>query len=244
MTQFSFGSGMLYGVRSDVANSTPVKFGALQDIQIEFSFQTRELYGQNQFPITIARGQGKITGKAKFAQITGATFNNLFFGQSNTAGAQVAVTGETQTIPSSGPYTITLANSGFSGDLGVIYASSGAPLTKVASAPAAGQYAVIANVYTFAAADAGSAILVAYTYAAGSAGNKTALVNLPMGQGPTFQAVFTETFNGKLTTLQLNQCVGSKLTIATKTDNFTIPEFDFSAFGDSNQNIGTLSFSE
>ena len=40
-------------------------------------------------------------------------------------------------------------------DLGVVYASTGAALTPVATAPGAGQYAVSAGVYSFSAADAG-----------------------------------------------------------------------------------------
>ena len=49
-------------------------------------------------------------------------------------------------------------------DLGVTYAESGAPLTAVAAAPAAGQYSVAAGVYSFAAADAGASISLSYGY--------------------------------------------------------------------------------
>jgi hypothetical protein len=246
MTQFSFGSGTLYGVRSDLANATPAKFGALQDIQIDFTFQTRELYGQNQFPLTIARGQGKITGKAKFAQVNGALFNNLFFGQTLATGGVVNIPSEPWAVPASNPYQVTATNGAtFVTDLGVTYATTGLALTKVASAPAAGQYAVSTSggIYTFAAGDAGASVLIAYTYTS-SGGNRTAIANQVMGSGPTFQAVFTETFNGKPLSLTLNACVASKLSLATKNDNFTIPELDFSAYGDASQNIGTISFGE
>jgi hypothetical protein len=59
------------------------KFGALQDVSVDISFNLKELYGQNQFPLTIARGQGKIEGKAKFANLNGGMVNDLFFGQTN-----------------------------------------------------------------------------------------------------------------------------------------------------------------
>jgi hypothetical protein len=245
MTQFSFGSGTLYGVRSDIATATPVKFGALQDIQIDFTFQTRELYGQNQYPLTIARGQGKITGKAKFAQVNGALFNSLFFGQSLATGAVVNIPSEPWTVPGSAPYQVTATNGAtLVTDLGVTYAATGLALTKVVSAPTVGQYTVSnVGLYGFAAADAGAAVLLAYIYTSTS-GNRTAIANQVMGSGPTFQAVFTETFNGKPLSLTLNACVASKLSLATKNDNFTIPELDFSAYGDSSQNIGTISFGE
>ncbi len=86
------------------------------------------------------------------------------------AGYTKQIAGETATVPSNpGPYTATVANaSSFAVDLGVTYASSGAALTKVSSAPAAGQYSVntVTGVYTFAAADAGAAVKIGYSYAA------------------------------------------------------------------------------
>ena len=80
--QLSFGSGAVWGERTDVIGSGigPRQFGVLQDIQIDFDWSDKELYGQLQFPVAIARGQGKITGKAKFAQILGLLYSDIFFG--------------------------------------------------------------------------------------------------------------------------------------------------------------------
>ena len=86
--QYGFGSGRLYGIRSDIANSTPVQFGTLQDVSIEFDAEIKELYGQLQYSVDGARGKAKITGKAKFANISPLLFNNLFFGQTETTGTQ------------------------------------------------------------------------------------------------------------------------------------------------------------
>jgi len=83
---FAFGSGVLLGTRTDVANATPVNFGLVQEVQLDLQFTAKELYGQYQFPVAIARGQGKATGKAKMAQISGLAFNNLFFGGSPASG--------------------------------------------------------------------------------------------------------------------------------------------------------------
>ena len=58
----------------------------LQDVQIDFNWSDKELYGQLQFPVAIARGQGKITGKAKFAQILGLLYSDMFFGVSPATG--------------------------------------------------------------------------------------------------------------------------------------------------------------
>lgn len=80
--QLSFGSGAIWGERTDVIGSGigPRQFGVLQDIQIDFDWSDKELYGQLQFPVAIARGQGKITGKAKFAQILGLLYSDFFRG--------------------------------------------------------------------------------------------------------------------------------------------------------------------
>ena len=78
--QLSFGSGAVWGERTDVTGSGigPRQFGVLQDIQIDFDWTDKPLYGQLQFPVAIARGQGKITGKAKFAQILGLLYSDIF----------------------------------------------------------------------------------------------------------------------------------------------------------------------
>jgi hypothetical protein len=78
------------------------------------------------------------------------------------------VSAEPQTIPALSPWTlsVTAPNGPWAQDQSVVYASSGIALTKVPSAPAAGQYALGASPgdYVFAAADAGTAVLIAYSY--------------------------------------------------------------------------------
>lgn len=77
------------------------------------------------------------------------------------------VTNEAATILSVAPYSVApLQPLGtFGEDAGVTFAN-GTALTKVASAPAANQYAVDAesNGYIFAAADAGKAVLISYAF--------------------------------------------------------------------------------
>ena len=78
--QFFFGAGTLYGLDNSTPTPTPVKFGTLQDVSVEFSADVKELYGANQFPAHIGRGKNKITCKAKLGQIQGAMLNVLYFG--------------------------------------------------------------------------------------------------------------------------------------------------------------------
>lgn len=83
------------------------------------------------------------------------------------SGGYAAIATQSANVPvAPGPYTVTVTNSAsFVRDRGVTYAN-GVPLTAVASAPAGGQYAVIAGVYTFNASDAAAAILAAYSFQA------------------------------------------------------------------------------
>ena len=246
--QTYFGSGTLWGTRTDIANATPIKFGALQEVNLEFSANTKELYGGSQFPIAVARGTGKITGKAK-AAIQGAVFADLFFGVTRATGyTQVAIT-EAGAVPASTPWQITVANSAnFVADLEVTYAATGLPLTKVASAPAAGQYSVTAGVYTFNTADAGKAVLISYSYTTAAAGQTINITNQALGVQPVFAVTLSMQYTapgGQVKGfLKLPACVASKLTIPTKLEDFTISEFDFSAFADASGNVMQFSSSE
>lgn len=246
--QTYFGSGTLWGTRTDIANATPIKFGALQDVNLEFSANTKELYGGSQFPIAVARGTGKITGKAK-AAIQGAVFSDLFFGVTRSTGNTRTSVSEAASVPAVSTYTVTVSNSAtFAADLGVVYAATGLPFTKVASGPTVGQYSVAAGVYTFAAADASAAILVDYTYTTTLVGQSMTVTNQALGVQPVFSVVlsmqYTATSGLVKGYLKLPACVASKLSIPTKLDDFTISEFDFSAFADASGNVMQFSSTE
>ena len=244
--QLSFGSGALWGERTDVTGSGigPRQFGVLQDIQLDFDWTDKELYGQLQFPVAIARGQGKITGKAKFAQILGLLYSDIFFG-TTTATGQFAISElEAAIVPAVIPFTVTVANaSSYNDDLGVVYAANGQRFNRVTTPSAAGQYSVnfATGVYTFAAADANATLMISYTYNAAATGSKLTLTNQLMGTTPTFKTTFYNTYNGEGIALRLNTCTASKLSMPTKIDDWTISELDFMAFADASGTIGYLS---
>ena len=82
---------------------------------------------------------------------------------SYTAGYQET---ETFTVPiGGGTFTTAGVFGAWALDCGVTYAATGAALTRVASAPGAGQYSVSAiGVYTFAAADNGTDVSISYGF--------------------------------------------------------------------------------
>ena len=242
---YSFGSGVLIGTRSDIINATPVNFGLVQEVTIDEAATVKELYGQFQYPVAIARGTIKTTGKAKVARISGLAFASLFYGATPLAGQVATAYAEAAVVPASAPYTVTPANSAtFADDAGLVYAATGLPLTKVAATPSAGQYTLAAGVYTLSSADAGKAVLASYTYAIAASGQKFTVANQLTGTTPTFAAQFFTTFQGQAVSLKLNACTSSKLSIQTKIEDFVVPEFDFSCFADASGNVMTWSFAE
>ncbi|MET4238622.1 hypothetical protein [Bradyrhizobium sp. RT10b] len=242
---YSFGSGVLIGTRTDIANATPINFGLVQEVTIDESANIKELYGQFQRPVAIARGTIKTTGKAKVARISGIAFASLYYGVVPQAGQLATAFGEAGVVPAS-PFQVTVVNTAtYVADLGVLNAATGLPLTKVAAAPATGQYSVsAAGVYTFAAADTTKAMLISYTYTIPTTGQKFTVSNQLLGTTPTFSCVLYTTFQQQAITVSIANATSNKLSFGTKLEDFVMPEFDFSCFADAANNIMTWSFAE
>lgn len=243
---FVFGSGVLLGARTDIANATPINFGLVQDVTMDISFDLKELYGQYQFPVAIARGKGKFTGKAKMARVSGIAFNNLFFGQTIGANEILTSFAESQTIPGTSTYTVAANNAAaLVDDYGVVYSATGLPFSKVASGPTKGQYCEGSGTYTFSSSDGSTGVLLNYTYnSTSTSAEGIAVSNQLMGTTPTFQAQLYTTFNGVPLNVKFYNCVSSKLSFATKLDDFMIPEMDFSVYANAAGNVAELSFGE
>lgn len=258
----NFGSGFLYGVPTAdatgaaIALPTPEQFGVLQDVAVDFAFENKMLYGQNQFPVAVGRGKGKIGIKAKFANINGGLLNSCVFGVTPSSGIGNTVNELIgKAIPTT-PFTLTagavnnattfiIPNAGtWVRDIGVRNSSNRA-MTRVASAPASGQYTVAAGVYVFNTADAGQIVYISYEYTATSTVAKTfSVVNQAMGYAPTFMCVLNSQYNGGYMHMRFPACISNKFAVATKNDDFTIPEVDIDAFADAAGNIAYISVSE
>lgn len=245
---FTFGSGTLFGfpIAGNIApNPTPMKFGTLQDVSLDISGEIKQLYGQKQFPEAVARGKHKISGKARFASINGKLMNDLFFGLPLGAGMVKTALDEAQTVPAT-PFTITVANAAtFKQDWGVRYLSglsAGLLLTRVAASPTAGEYSVNSStgVYTFAAADQGAALQISYTFTAAATGTQLNVTNQLMGFAPTIQVLLETVYNSSQFSVLLFSVVASKLSFATRQDDFFIPEFDFEAFANAAGQVADL----
>jgi hypothetical protein len=256
MPVYEFGSGQLWSIPTitlagtAIVTPTPVLFGALQDVSLDISWSSKELFGMKQFPLAVARGSAKITGSAKAARISATLFNQIF-------GETITPAVETKTAFQEGPsaipttpFTITVTNSAtWVTDLGVINSATGLPMTRVAEAdtPTAGQYKVTAGVYTFCAADnvSGVSVKISYAYTATTAGSGNFTINNQLlGLSPFFKTVLSMSYQGKFLNITLNRCMASKLSLATKLEDFVIPGFDFSAMVDDSDVIGVVSVTE
>lgn len=256
MAQYLFGAGIIFvtpsadALGTAIATPSPIELGVLQDGSVDFSFDIKSLYGQNSFPVKQARGKGKISGKAKAARVSGALFNSFFFGQPMASGSHSLVMRDiTGVVIPASPSTITVAppNSGtFKANLAVTDAA-GVNYTRVATSPTAGQYSLdpATGIYTFASADAGKNVMISYRYDATITGSKKlSLQNDLMGTTPTFSLDLSIPYDGKSMSIVLASCVSGKMAIATKQDDFIIPEFDFEAGANEAGKVVDFYFSE
>ena len=240
--QYAFVSGIMFGRRTGVTTPTPIRFGALQDVSIDISFSTKQLFGQYQYPLAIGRGTAKITGKAKFAQFNAQAFNDLFFSEASVGAGEVVTVVQETAVPTANVITV-VNNATFAQDLGVIVANTGQVLQRVSAAPqGTGNYSCNETTgnYTFNAAQ-NQSYMVSYNYTDAGNGSNIVLVNQLLGSAPQFLIVLTETFQFNKLTLQLNACISSKLTMSSKLEDFWVQEFDFEAFADASNTIGKLS---
>lgn len=236
--QFSFGTGVMFAVRNDIANQTPVRFGAMQEADISFNGDVKMLYSQSQYPIDSARGKVKIEGKAKVAQISAAIFNTIYWGGTIAAGQTLISYSEAATILNSSPFTAVATNAAsFLDDLGPVkqtntQGSNTGAFKYVATPSVANDYTVSAGTYTFTTSDKNTPVYLNYSYTV-TTGFTVTGGNPFMGTTPRFKCEFMDTFEGGSVSLLLYSCVGTSLTpLPTKLDDYYIADFAFTAFAD------------
>lgn len=239
MAQYMFGTGQMFSM--PVGGGAPLRIGALQDVSVDFSGDTKMLHGQYQYPLDVARGKSKLEWKASTANIDANAFNNLYFGMAAPAvgGELKQVFNEAASVPAT-PFQVTVAQAAtFVMDLGVYNATTGLPLVQVASGtPTTGQYKVSGvGVYTFAAADTGIAMLFNYLYSSASTGTSLIVTNQLMGAIPTFQLVLSQLYKGNSFTLLMYSCVADKLSLPLKQDDHMIADLSGQAQANAAGNI-------
>ena len=240
----AFGPGIVIVTRTDVSPSPAVNIGYAQELTLDFAGSTKQLFGQNQFPLVAARSTIKVSGKIKSAVLSGIAANNVFFGGAFASSGFSWTIGEQGTVAGASDQYQTSGHSTFDADLGVNYAGSGLPLQRVGSITKQGQYSEASGIYTFHASNSGTSISVTYTTTAMAAGAQSLTVaNQPIGFTPTFQLDYYTNLNQPAAepfALRLFSCVASKLSMPFKLEDFMMPEFDFDVFANASGNIFEL----
>jgi hypothetical protein len=244
----AFGPGIIICTRTDLANSTPINIGFAQELTLDVAGETKQLYGQNQYPLVAARGTIKATGKFKAAEISGIAWNNFFYGM--TAFVQGGYQWNVSELHTLGPSAAGAANvtinlTGYDADLGAVYSTgaalAGLPSQKTTSAiPAAGFYRLNSGGTIYAFGDtAGTPVAITYTTTT-TAGQSLLIVNQPIGTTPTFQLDYYTNLNQPTSTpfaVRIYSCIAAKHAMAFKITDFMTPEFDFDFFALQNGNV-------
>lgn len=233
-----FGIGILT-ITSTTANSTPQRVGVVKDVSLDISGDPVELFGDKQFAVDVAIGKRSVSGKGKFAGFS-ADLMAAALSLSSTTGSRVAQIDEAGT-PTTNSLTVTPPGSGtWAEDLGVIMVSTGLPMSRVASAPAAGQYSVSAGVYTFAAGDSNPPVLASYSYTLASTGKTVTISNSLMGAATTFGLNLFNNYKSKSLGVRLPAIVIPKLSFGFGNEKHGEMDFEFKAFADSSGYVSYL----
>lgn len=244
-----FGSGKLIAVPTHdyagvaIAVPQPVVLGLLQEVSLDLSVDIKTLYGADSYPVAVAQGKGKISVKAKNAEIDAGVMGSLFFGMTPAAAIKNVANDVPGTVPGT-PYQLTPSVPGsgtWVADLGVFDAVTGAQLIRVASSPATGQYSVAAGVYTFAAADTTDTVKFNFEYSATSSAAKLfTITNRQMGYTPSFSMILKGSYDGHDLVAKFFRGVSSKLNFGMKNEDFTIPDFEAEAFANPAGDVGWI----
>lgn len=170
----------------------------------------------------------------------GTTVVSIVANTSVTLSASISSTVPSGTAITFGSPTITVINAAtFVDDGGVVNMVTGQQLSRVASAPASGQYTVSAGVYTFSGADAGLFVAPTYSWTQTAAGQGFTYYAQQMGPRPTFKMVLSKpvfmnnpAYTAQPLSLVLWSAGLSKFSLDFKNEDWTIPEQDFSCSQD------------
>jgi hypothetical protein len=230
------------------ANPSPFELKTITDISLDYKGKNVELRGQYLVPVDARIADVSFSGKFTIGTTNLNQLNNLIFaGTLNTSNVDDVYPDEPHTVPSSGPYTVTVTNAAeFVQDLGVSYALTSGQFELVNSVTQQGQYSVNATtgVYTFDSADAASEVVISYVADNGT-GNSLIIPNNLQGQSPQFELVAWIPGNtdstASYTGYRFFNCRATSCKILdVKNNSFRMVEVDFSVYCPINQNIGEI----
>jgi hypothetical protein len=242
---FVFGSGDAFVTPYGGAyatNPSPMQLFALQETTIDISAGTKPMMGKQQFPLAVARTEGKITVKVKFGAEYEKIWNDVFFGSAgvNATGSEIGVARLSQTLTSH-IATVTPPNSGVFARSMAVTSNTGVQMYEVPLTPVLGvSYTRVAGVYTFASAEP-SPVYISYTYTA-TTGFSTTVSNAAMGNQPVLNftvmnAQYVNLNSATNVLFQLPAVIATKMSQPYKYNDFAYCELDLEAFQDVNGHV-------
>ena len=95
--QIGFAAGTLVGWRVDVLpNLAPVRFGIIQDVQLDFGADLKGCTAQNRYAIALGAGKRRSRLRPSLPGIRGRLFNDLYFGATSTTAQILLADNEAQ----------------------------------------------------------------------------------------------------------------------------------------------------
>jgi hypothetical protein len=166
----------------------------------------------------------KITGKAKQLAVQ-PWFEAQKIGGVHSVGHLVTVESEALTIGASPTFTATVEGSAtFTRPLEVKTAD-GELLVPVTGTPEAGEYSVVAGVYTFASQLTG--VTASYVKSVAATGETVTLSNTNQGEATAYALIGESTTEGVTMHVEISSLVFTKGGLSMSKDNQTSPETEF-----------------
>jgi hypothetical protein len=171
----TYSMGCLFAI-PNVANPTPVPIASLKGCKVGIKQAKKGFRGNQRDIIDVGDAARDWSIEIENADFRGSAMQLVTPGGTRVAGGILPAIGEQQTIATA---AFTVSQSAvFTEDGGVYDLTAGKWLTRVASAPATGQYSgPAAGVYTCAAADNGHIVLAVYSYTPASPVGETTTIN-------------------------------------------------------------------
>lgn len=242
MPEIVFHSGKLIAIPKNTATPTPRQLMTIQETSFDFKGDLKKLMGEGQYAVDAAIGSVEISLKCKNGQLNMRTVNELFFAKTIVGSGEEFVENEVITV-AAGTATLT-AGALTLQDYGVTNRVTGVQYTRVASAPAAGQYVFgAAGVLTFNTTENANALLVNYVKSNTTTLESFDLTNDVAGSTVTVEAFFHKKMrDGRQFNLHFYNLIVPSLSFAAKLNDYVMPEFTMEAFANAANVVGKYSF--
>lgn len=240
----TYGLGSLFAIPT-ATYPKPVPFAILKGVTLDMGGELDTLRGEKFFAVDAAKKNGKVSGKIDLCEYNPDAIALIIPGASSATGKTTGVRDYSASIPTT-PFQITVPNSAtWSKDLGVRNATTGALMTRAATATGTGIYAVAAGVYTFNTADSGVPVLISYEYTTAGTGSTTiTITNQVMTSSTAFGMDLFNTTGGKILTVRLPAVHIPKMSWGLKSEGWAEASLEYEAVADASGNVAYISMDD